>query len=138
MTDSLKKKIEQVFQDHKIGTLATIEDEKPFSRFMLFFSEELTLYTATNNDTQKVEQIEQHPYAHILLGLDAGKNAPYCEIAAKVSIEESEEKKQKFWNDELNKWLEGPNDPNYILLKFTPTSIRFFANSAADPEELNV
>lgn len=136
MTDSLKHKIDHLFQNHTIGTLATIEGGKPYSRFMLYYPENLTLYTATSIKTHKVDALKQNPNVHVLLGLaGAGHEGAYCEIEATVSTEDSAEKKEAVWNDKLNKWLDGPNDPNYLLLRLTPTRIRYFDDSASPAEE---
>ncbi|MFT8319873.1 MAG: pyridoxamine 5'-phosphate oxidase family protein [Bacillus sp. (in: firmicutes)] len=43
LNELLKEKIVQLFKHHKIGTLATIQNNKPYSRFMLFLAEGLTL-----------------------------------------------------------------------------------------------
>ncbi|KAB7672533.1 pyridoxamine 5'-phosphate oxidase family protein [Bacillus sp. B1-b2] len=139
MTNSLKQKIDHLFQNHTIGTLATIEEGKPYSRFMLFYPEDLLLYTATSKKTHKVESLKQNPYVHVLLGLaGAGHDGAYCELEATVSTEDSLDKKEAVWNEKLNKWLDGPDDPNYLLLKLTPTKIRYFADSASPAEEYTI
>ncbi|WP_445489864.1 pyridoxamine 5'-phosphate oxidase family protein [Niallia sp. 03133] len=138
MKEALKEKIVHLFKNHKIGTLATIQENKPYSRFMLFFPEELTLYSATNKKTHKVDDLEQNPKSHILLGLEEGGiNGAYCEIEADVTLEESPTKKETIWNEQLSSWLDGPGDPNYLLIKFIPTKIRYFANAGAEAEELS-
>ncbi|MDE5055536.1 pyridoxamine 5'-phosphate oxidase family protein [Niallia taxi] len=139
MSDALKTKILELFENQKTGTLATIQDQKPYSRFMLFFHDDLTLYTATNKETHKVDDIGQEPNVHILLGAqDANPSGAYCEIEATASIEDSKDKKEKYWDDSLSKWLGGPNDPNYVLLQLKPQKIRYFADSASKAEVLEL
>ncbi|PGT79085.1 pyridoxamine 5'-phosphate oxidase family protein [Bacillus sp. AFS040349] len=139
MSEDLKKKLLEVVQNHKVGTLATIRQNKPFSRFMLFFNEDLVLYTATNKDTHKVEDINANPNVHILLGNDCkGWDDPYVEIEGTVMVEESKELKEKFWNDHLKNWIPSADDPDYMLLKISPSSYRYFEKSSSEPETLSL
>lgn len=134
-----KEKVIHLFKNHKIGTLATIKDDKPYSRFMLFFAKDLTLYSATNKQTHKVDTIEENPHVHILLGLEnGGYTGAYCEVEASVEIDEIVENKEAFWSDQLSNWLTGSDDPNYVLLKFKPHKIRYFANVGAQAEEISL
>jgi general stress protein 26 len=106
---------------------------------MLFFHEDLTLYAATNKHTHKVEDIEENPNVHILVGLEGnGFSSSYCEIEAKATLEDSKELRSKFWNDQLKEWMSGPEDPNYLLLKMTPSIIRYFDQAGDGPEELTL
>ncbi|WP_110113535.1 pyridoxamine 5'-phosphate oxidase family protein [Bacillus sp. CGMCC 1.16541] len=137
MANNTKEKVLKLFQDHKIGTLATIRDGKPYSRFMMFFNEDLVLYTATNKNTHKVEDIEENPYVHVLLGYEGqGWNDAYVEIEAKANVEERSELKEKFWNDHLREWISGPDDPNYVLLQLTPECILYFDKAGSEAEEI--
>ncbi|MFD2216623.1 MULTISPECIES: pyridoxamine 5'-phosphate oxidase family protein [Metabacillus] len=139
MSEDLKNKLLEVVQNHKVGTLATISQNKPFSRFMLFFNEDLVLYTATNKDTHKVEDINANPNVHILLGNDCkGWDDPYVEVEGTVMVEESKELKEKFWNEHLKSWIPSADDPNYMLLKISPSSYRYFEKSSSEPETLSL
>ncbi|MCM3165050.1 pyridoxamine 5'-phosphate oxidase family protein [Metabacillus litoralis] len=139
MSEDLKNKLLEVVQNHKVGTLATISQNKPFSRFMLFFNEDLVLYTATNKDTHKVEDINTNPNVHILLGNDCnGWDDPYVEVEGTVMVEESKELKEKFWNEHLKNWIPSADDPNYMLLKISPSSYRYFEKSSSEPEILSL
>jgi len=139
MSEDLKNKLLEVVQNHKVGTLATISQNKPFSRFMLFFNEDLVLYTATNKDTHKVEDINTNPNVHILLGNDCnGWDDPYLEVEGTVMVEESKELKERFWNEHLKNWIPSADDPNYMLLKISPSSYRYFEKSSSEPEILSL
>lgn len=133
----VKQKVLHMLEKHTVGTLATISNGKPFSRFMLFFHEDVTLYAVSNKNTHKVEDVESNPAVHILLGLDAKNySQPYCEFEARATVEDSPELRERFWDDTLKEWMSGPNDPDYVLLKFTPTRIRYFDKAGGTPEEL--
>lgn len=139
MSETIKSKMLDVLENHKIGTLATLRGDKPFTRFMLFFNEELTLFTATHSETHKVEDISKNRYVHILLGNGStGWDQPYVEIEGTISVEDSKERKEKFWNEKLKNWIPSADDPNYLLLKITPSSYRYFENSSSEAEVLTI
>ena len=139
MMSDTKQRVQQMLKDHKIGTLATIRENKPFSRFMLFFHEDLTLYTATNKETHKADDIESNPNVHVLLGLEgSGWNNEYAEVEGTASFEESAELKKKFWQEDLKEWISGPDDPNYVLLKIQPSSIRYYQKAGSEPEVIKM
>ena len=67
------KAIEKVLNSSKIGVLSTAHHNKPNSRYMVFYNDDLNLYTKTNINSLKVEEIENNPDAHILLGYNETK-----------------------------------------------------------------
>ncbi|MCA1318635.1 pyridoxamine 5'-phosphate oxidase family protein [Bacillus tianshenii] len=135
MNEGLENKITEMFSDHKVGTLATIRENRPYSRFMIFFHEGLTLYTATNQHTHKIEDIKANPHVHILLGMEnTSWNEPYAEIEAEATVEENQELKNKFWDDKLSEWIKSPEDPEYLLLKLSPSAIRYYEKAGSEAE----
>ncbi|WP_156509951.1 pyridoxamine 5'-phosphate oxidase family protein [Rossellomorea aquimaris] len=139
MAKALKDQVLELLSHHKTGTLATIRDGKPYSRFMMFYHDELTLYTATNEHAHKAVDISQNPHVHILLGYDRDSNHEhYVEIEATAEVEESEELKHKFWNEELKAWIPSPDDPEYMLLKLTPKTILYYEKPGKEPQELSL
>jgi general stress protein 26 len=135
---NLKDKITQVMGESRIGTLATVVGNKPHSRYMTFFNEDLILYTPTSKETYKAEEIEKNPYVHVLLGYEGeGMGDAYIEVQGRASIREDQSLKDKFWNNKMEKWIESPNDPEYIILEITPETIRLM-NDHGEPETLNL
>lgn len=134
----LKEKILKVLGESKVGSLATVEGNRPHSRYMTFFNEELKMYTPTSKETYKAEEIEKNPYVHILLGYQGdGFGDEYVEIQGKASIREEQALKDKFWNDKMEKWIESPDDPNFIILEVEPHTIRLM-NENGQPEQLDL
>ncbi|TVT27331.1 general stress protein [Salinicoccus cyprini] len=88
--EDFKSTLKEILDNNKIGTLATIRDNKPISRYMYFYNDGLTLYTYTKQDTYKVEDLEENPHAHVLLGYeerdDLGER--YVEIQGQASLPE--------------------------------------------------
>lgn len=42
--------------------------------------------------------------------------------------------KEKVWNDALKGWFKGPDDPDLIILKITPTQVRVMNTKGENPE----
>ncbi|MTH53480.1 general stress protein [Bacillus mangrovi] len=135
----LKEQIVKIIDQNKIGTLATVKNGKPHSRYMTFFNENLTLYTPTDVETHKVEEIDENPNVHILLGYDGeGFGDSYVEVEGTASIEKSSELKQRLWDDMLKLWFDGPEDENFIILKIKPEQIRLMNKKGEPPHTLEV
>ncbi|MET1177766.1 pyridoxamine 5'-phosphate oxidase family protein [Peribacillus simplex] len=135
----IKEKVLNIIRDHKIGVLSTVENNKPHSRYMTFFNDELTLYTPTSGKTEKIDEIEKNPNVHILIGYDnEGLGDSYLEISGTSKINDSQELKDKLWNESFEDWFEGPKDPNYLILQIKPESIRLMNNNGEPPQELSL
>ncbi|TLS35730.1 pyridoxamine 5'-phosphate oxidase family protein [Pseudalkalibacillus caeni] len=135
----LKEQVLKVIDNHQVGTLSTVREGKPYSRFMTFFNDDLTLYTATSEKTHKVNDIKKNDDVHILLGYEGqGWGDTYLEIEAKANIGDSKEIKEKVWNEELSKWFEGPEDPRLIILELKPTAIRLMNEGEDTPQTLEL
>ncbi|MED4069824.1 pyridoxamine 5'-phosphate oxidase family protein [Priestia endophytica] len=135
----VKEKIAKVLEHNKIGTLATIEGNKPNSRYMTFFNDDLTLYTPTSKETHKTEEIEKNSNVHILLGYDGkGFGDSYVEIEGTAEIYEDQKMKNELWEDEFEHWFDGKDDPNYIILKITPSQIRLMNEKGQKPQTVTV
>ncbi|RHW38527.1 general stress protein [Lysinibacillus yapensis] len=125
----------KILDDHMVGTMATIEGDKPHSRYMTFFNDEFTLYTVTADDTHKVEELSKNPYTHILIGYEGkGIGDEFLEIEGKVVISSDDSMREKVWNKVLEGWFSGPDDPNMVVLKVTPSQIRLMNSKDQDPQ----
>ncbi|MEI2470554.1 pyridoxamine 5'-phosphate oxidase family protein [Peribacillus frigoritolerans] len=137
--NQIKEKVLNIIRDHKIGVLSSVENNKPHSRYMTFFNDELTLYTPTSGKTEKIDEIEKNPNVHILIGYDnEGLGDSYLEISGTSKINDSQELKDKLWNESFEMWFEGPKDPNYLILQIKPESIRLMNNNGEPPQELSL
>ncbi|MFJ5624261.1 pyridoxamine 5'-phosphate oxidase family protein [Peribacillus loiseleuriae] len=135
----LKKQVMKIISDHRTGVLSTVENNKPHSRYMTFYNEDITLFTPTQADTEKVDEIEKNRSVSILLGYeDKGQSDTYVEISGTSIINDSQHLKKQFWDESFNKWFEGPEDPNYVLLQIQPETIRILNNQGEPPQELHL
>ncbi len=128
----LKEKIIKLMQGQQTGVLATIRNGKPHSCFMTFFHEDLILYTAADRQSKKIEDIQQNNNVHVLLGKDSiNWDQEFLEVEGTAEVTEDADLKNKFWNNTLKRWLNGPEDPNYVLLKITPSNIYYVDKAGA-------
>ncbi|RBP92133.1 general stress protein 26 [Cytobacillus firmus] len=122
--NNLKEEIMNVLENSKIGTLSTVKNNKPYSRYMTFFNDNLTLFTPTSIQTDKADEIKANPNVHILAGYEGeGFGDSYVEIEGTASINDSDDLKEKLWNENMEPWFDGPNDSNLIVLEINPDKI---------------
>jgi len=135
----LKEKVINIISNHKSGTLASVENNKPHSRYMTFYNEDLTLYTPTKKDTEKIDEIKNNPYVSVLLGYEEkGQSDAFVEILGTSSINDTQSLKDQFWEESFNKWFDSPNDPNYVFLEIQPETVRIFNLNDELPQEFTL
>jgi general stress protein 26 len=128
----------KILDESYIGTMATVQSGMPFSRYMTFFNKDFTLYTATSKKTDKVEELEQNPHTHILIGYEGeGFGDVYLEIMGTVTISDEESMKEKVWNEHMKPYFTGPDDPELVILKITPDSMRLMNKKGEDPQDIH-
>ncbi|WP_018924618.1 pyridoxamine 5'-phosphate oxidase family protein [Salsuginibacillus kocurii] len=134
--DTLKEEILNIMNEHKHGTLATVKKNRPHSRYMTYFNEGFTLFTPTDKETHKTEEIEENPNVHILLGYEGGGiGDQYVEVEGKAEIREDADTKKGIWQEDFANWFDGPEDPDYIILEITPVRIRLM-NTGEGPHSI--
>ncbi|HSJ37670.1 MAG TPA: pyridoxamine 5'-phosphate oxidase family protein [Planococcus sp. (in: firmicutes)] len=137
--EEAKKAALEILDNSKVGVLATIKESKPHTRYMTFFHDDFTLYTATSIKSQKVEELEANPHAHILLGYEGeGVGDAYLEIEGRMSTHDDSEIINKVWNDHLKGWFTGPDDPNLMILRIHPERVRLMNKKGQDPIDLQM
>ncbi|MCK6255728.1 pyridoxamine 5'-phosphate oxidase family protein [Fictibacillus sp. KIGAM418] len=135
--EEFKQKIKDIVDSNPIGTLSTISGNKPHSRYMSFQREDITLFTATSKQTHKVEEIQENPNVHVLLGYEDW-NDPYIELQGTVTVRDDKELKEDFWHDMMKNWFSGPEDPNYIILEIKPSVYRLMNTKEREPVEMEL
>lgn len=135
----LKNKVLDILDHHKIGSLATVESGKPHSRYMTFFHDGLTLYTPTSDETHKAEEIDNNPNVHVLLGYNGeGLGDAYLEITGTARLNHSKDLKDKIWDERLEQWFDGKDDPNLTVLEIEPSEIRLMNEGESTPVTLDM
>lgn len=127
---TLEQQIVSVLDKNKICSFGTVENEKPRVRYMALFHEELTIYLATNRKTDKVEELQDNPHVHILVGFDGKPSSDILQIEATGSVSTDESLREKVWRDDFKEWFDGPQDPEYVILKIVPRRIEYYSGKS--------
>lgn len=135
----LKQQALSILDASRVGVLSTVKDSKPYSRYMTFFNDEFTLYTPTSKKTQKVDDLENNPNAHIMLGYEGeGVGDAFLEIEGQMGIHDDASMIDKVWNDHLKGWFTGPDDPNLLILAIKPTRVRLINKKGEEPQSIDL
>lgn len=133
----LKKKILAKMDRPTLSVLSTItEDGKPWARYVTPMADEnLTIWMATFVQSRKVAQIRKNPEIHLTTGVtDMGTAESYLQIQGRAEILTDEASKKAAWNDHLESYFSGPDDPNYCVCKITPYRIEYQGMGMVPPE----
>ncbi|MFJ7952989.1 pyridoxamine 5'-phosphate oxidase family protein [Lysinibacillus sp. NPDC096418] len=132
---SVRDEILEVLNREKVGTMATVENGKPYSRYMTFQHEDFVLYTVTNKHSEKVEELKKNPYTHILYGYEnKGFGDAYVEIEGKVTAFEDEGIKNKLTEFFTSIFI--GNTDEMLTLKIEPIRMRLMNKKGEPPKEL--
>jgi len=134
----LTKQVLEIISNHKGGVLSTVENNKPHSRYMTFYNDDLTLYSPTKMNTEKLDEIEKNPFVSVLLGYEEkGQSDAYVQISGSSKINNSQSLKSKLWDESFTKWFDGPEDPNYVFIEIQPEIVRILNHYDEPTQELS-
>jgi general stress protein 26 len=120
-----------------VASLATVtEDGRPWVRYVSpDIADDLTMTVATGLRSRKVAHIQTHPEVHLTCGsTDMAKPGSYLQIEARAEVVTAPEAKQEHWSEALGLYFEGPDDPNYALLRIRPYRIEIFGMTDMNTE----
>ncbi|MCD8915497.1 pyridoxamine 5'-phosphate oxidase family protein [Staphylococcus simulans] len=130
------KKIKDIMKKSRIGVLSTAHENAPDSRYMIFYDQEFDLYTKTSRDSLKIEEIENNPVAHILLGYDDTKNHSFLEIYADLEVTEDPDVIDWIWEESDKSFFNNKSDPRLCVIRAMPRSIRLMNSDSEDGPQL--
>ncbi|WP_114604285.1 pyridoxamine 5'-phosphate oxidase family protein [Staphylococcus sp. EZ-P03] len=130
------KKIKDIMKKSRIGVLSTAHENVPDSRYMIFYDQEFDLYTKTSRDSLKIEEIENNPVAHILLGYDDTKNHSFLEIYADLEVTEDPDVIDWIWEESDKSFFNNKSDPRLCVIRAMPRSIRLMNSDSEDGPQL--
>jgi len=132
----LKQRIYEVTKGHQLASLATMKDTTPWVRYVTTTgTEDLSLYVNTFAQSRKVGQIKENPNVHVIVGGSMeDMSRAYVNIVATAEVLDDIETKKTFWFDELKKYFSGPDDPNLVVLKITPSVIELMSPGKMQPD----
>ncbi|SDT13920.1 General stress protein 26 [Paenibacillaceae bacterium GAS479] len=120
----LEEKIVTRLHKETYGVFSTVEEDKPRSRYMAVFHDGLTVLLLADRRSYKVDQLEKNPHANLLLGLE-GHLWPkdIVDVQGKASISSDKSIIHDLWEKDMNRYWDGPDDPNIVVLKLEPDTI---------------
>jgi general stress protein 26 len=138
--EQLKNSIIDVIENALLGSVATVDGNRPRVRYMIVkHAGDLQLYAATYAPTRKVKQIKENNNVEIIMGGNAQNwEMPYVTVEATAEIKTDRETKYKRWEDQMSTYFSGPDDPNYVVIEFNPRVIEYMAPGAVSPEVYKV
>ena len=116
----------------KFPQLATIENDKPRLRPVFRVkTDQFTVYVANLKNYDKTAQIEANPSVELCY---MSPNHDQVRIAGTAEILEDENEIQEIWNSNalLRKYLGNPDNPELIIYKIIPSSVRFMREWALE------
>ncbi|MGV3244767.1 pyridoxamine 5'-phosphate oxidase family protein [Staphylococcus sp. 11261D007BR] len=123
MDQQVKDQINQVINNARIGVLSTAINNKPNSRYMIFYNDDIELYTKTSKKTDKIEELKQNPYVHVLLGYEENHQQPYIEIEGEIEIVTNQHTINWLWQNQDKTFFDSKNDPDLVVLRVLPSRI---------------
>lgn len=124
---ALPKAIEYLAKNRIVYLASIGEDGFPEVRAMgNGGTEDLGLWMITNKSSRKSKQIMTNPKTSLYCG-EWGDNALVgLKLIGTAEMVDDEETKKKMWRDEYSQWYQqGVEDPEYVLIKFTPKMMCF-------------
>lgn len=135
---NLTNKINEILNTSRVGVLSTAYNNVPNSRYMIFYNNGNTLYTKTNVNSIKIDEIESNPRAHILIGYDDTNNRSFLEIDATLSIAQDQETIDWLWQNQDKSFFDNKTDPELCVVKAQPQSIKIMNDKTLDePQTIN-
>ncbi len=127
--DSLVQFAREEMAEARYCFLITLDDlGQPQARLMDAFEPEadMTVWMATSLNTRKVRQLRHDPRATLAYETDGGNG--YVTLIGRVRLVDDLEERRKRWKTGWEAFYpEGPTDPEYLLLRFTPTRIELMS-----------
>ncbi|HBG3032002.1 TPA: pyridoxamine 5'-phosphate oxidase family protein [Staphylococcus aureus] len=124
--------IENVLATSKVGVLSTAYNNKPNSRYMVFYNDGLTLYTKTNIHSAKVKKIKENPAAYVLLGYNDTTNRSFVEMEATIEVVTDQKVIDWLWETQDKSFFSSKEDPELCVLRVVPQSIKLMNDKSLD------
>ena len=131
--DSAPDAVEHVLEllrDFDTATLVTrAPDDRLHGRPMALASVEKdgTVWFVTDRTSQKAAEIAEDPRALIVLQ----SSRRFLTANGATVLVKNQQKLHELWKDTYKLWFEDENDPNIVLLKFTPVDAEYWDTSGA-------
>ena len=135
--NNLNQKILQKMNEHTLASFATISDDgKPWTRYVVVKADDqMNIWFATFRNSRKVRQIAKNSDVHLVLGVTDPQTAvSWLQVQGRAEICKDAETKNLVWYDLLSSIFSGPDDPDYVVCKVTPSRIEYYTMNVPQPE----
>ncbi len=124
----LEEQLWEILDEADVDLLVTVGDDGfPYIRPMTLLAYEEEggiLWFATSRVSRKVSHIERNPrVTAFFLALE--KDA-YATFLGEAEVVDDPELKREFWEEDWAEFWEGPDDPDYVLLRVRSKRAQFY------------
>jgi len=123
----LKNDIRDFMKRYRYSKLITmVPDGTPHGRMMTHLppGDDMVIWYATGRQSNKVREIKKNPNVSVFI--DHPTDHMSVSILGKAEIVTDTRRRKKYWQDAWSFfWPDGPNDPDYCLIKITPNKIEY-------------
>jgi len=137
MSEDLKKKALTHLSGYSSVILATVDAEGPHVRPVTLIEFDNAYWIETGTTSAKIRQIRDNPKVELCLAFTEGANSGYirlsgsAEIVTDGAIRKSVSSHTEFF---ANYW-DGPDDPNFTLLRIMPTEVEYMRPKEMEPHK---
>jgi general stress protein 26 len=128
----------ELTKESPVCVMGTVDDEGyPCLRpmYTMEIADDFTVYFATARDTMKSKQIQAN--SRVSLSWSAYSpdmaNWRHAEIRGKAVITDDKELRHRLWMDELSRYFESADNPNFVIVVVKPTELLFTDDHSYPP-----
>ena len=135
--NDLRQRILAITRPAHLASLSTVsEDGKPWVRYVIpRAGNDLTLRIATRVSSRKVAQIQKNPEVHLTCGVLNPRNVDtFLQIQGRAEFTTEQAERESFWDPHLKNVFEGPNDPDYGVIRIIPYRIEVWKEGHREPD----
>jgi general stress protein 26 len=132
----LEARLRAILASRQVAALATVTaDGKPWVRYVTVrITDDLSLRVVTGASTRKAAEIRACPFVHLTCGaLKPPDDSVYLQIAGRAELSTDPEEKRSLWIDEYLRYFEGPDDPEYVVVRVYPELIEYTGPDSPKP-----
>lgn len=130
MIQNPKEKIFELFDGPTLSQLATIDCRgRPWVRYVMStIDRDMVLRVPTGRTTRKVRDVRENPNVHLLVGKNLfTRHGAYAQIEGYAVITADPLARNEQWNRSMERYFEGPTDPNYVLIEIRPFRMEYWS-----------
>ena len=87
------------------------------------------VWFATRRDSTLISEIRDDK--KVILGYTNSTGSEWASVSGKASLVADQAKIKELWSPIWKNWFEGPDDPNILLIRVTPTSAEYWDSGSA-------